>query len=343
MLAVCAVPLPEYLVSKWIPWGQQDIHVGSLVTAVCPIKSASVMLFFKKKHPYTKQLTISPPKPADNREGVAIVACVKNEADYLSEWLRFHEVIGVRQFIIYLDQCDDETEEILLGHTGPAKITIIPWAGRMVDTPTSKLLNSQVIAFSHAIQNFGSNYQWMAFIDADEFLLPKTGNTIEEALTGARGFPNISLPWHMFGPGRHDVKPDGGVLRNFTWRAANPLTSKKNVRNYKCIVDPCAVSEVSVHHFSTQVYGEQTSNDRGEKFSRKGRKDPRFYSAEYIQLNHYYSKSREELRRKLARGPASPASRARYEERVLSAVANIESEQIEDRSMVYFLDRIGFE
>lgn len=300
------------------------------------------MFFFKKKHPYTKQLTISAPKPAPDRAGVAIVACVKNEADYLSEWLRFHEMIGVRHFYIYLDQCEDESEQILKSHSGSAEITIIPWAGRMIDTPTSKLLNSQVIAFSHAIQNFGAQYRWMAFIDADEFLLPKTGASLEEALEGAQGFPNISLPWHMFGPGGHLSKPEGGVLRNYSQRAANPLTNKKNVRNYKCIVDPCAVSEVSVHHFSTVEHGEMTSNDQGVAYSRKGRKEPSFYSASHIQLNHYYSKSREELDRKLARGPASPASRARYADRVLSAVENIESDLVEDRSMINFLDQIGF-
>lgn len=300
------------------------------------------MFFFKRKHPYTKQLTIVPPKPLQERSGIAIVACVKNEEDYLSEWLRFHEVVGVRHFFIYLDQCEDESERVLREYGSGGRVTIIPWAGRMIDTPTSKLLNSQVIAFSHAIQNFGSGYKWMAFIDADEFLLPKSGNTLEAALSGSGGFPNISLPWHMFGPGVHEKKPAGGVLRNYTLRAADPLTKKKNVRNYKCIVDPCAVSEVSVHHFSTAEYGEVTSNDRGERFSRKGRRDPRFYSADFIQLNHYYSKSREELTRKLARGPASPASRARYEDRVLSAVANIESDLIEDHAMIDYLDRIGF-
>lgn len=301
------------------------------------------MFFFKKKHPYTKQLSIVSPKPAAGRAGVAVVACVKNEADYLSEWLRFHEKIGVRHFYIYLDHCEDESEQVLKAHSGSAEITVIPWAGRMVDTPTSNLLNSQVIAFSHAIQNFGSRYRWMAFIDADEFLLPKKGASLEEALEGAGGFPNISLPWHMFGPGEHVRKPEGGVLRNYTWRAANPLTNKKNVRNYKCIVDPCAVSEVSVHHFSTVEHGEMTSNDQGKIYSRKGRKDQSFYSADYIQLNHYYSKSREELARKLERGPASPASRARYEHRVLSAVENIESDLVEDRSMIDFLELIGFE
>lgn len=300
------------------------------------------MFFFKKKHPYTKQLSITPPKPFFDRSGIAVVACVKNEEDYLAEWLQFHELVGVRTFFLYLDACDDQSEAVIRAYNGRSEVSIIPWAGRMIDTPTGQILNSQAIAFAHAIQNFGHSFRWMAFIDVDEFLLPKSGNTLIEVLERSGGFPNISLPWHMFGPCGHATQPPGGVLRNYTQRASNPLSSKKNLRNYKCIVDPCKVSEVSVHHFSTVDYGDLTCNDQGFRSSRKGRKRAEFYSAKNIQLNHYYSKSHEELARKLSRGPASPASRVRYEMRVKSAVSSIESELVEDRSMVDFLDRVGF-
>jgi hypothetical protein len=300
------------------------------------------MFFFKKKHPYTKQLRIVPPKPVLDRNGIAVVSCVKNEENYLTEWLKFHELVGVRKFFIYLDACDDQSEAVIKAYNGSSEVLIVPWAGRMTDTPTGQILNSQVIAFSHAIQNFGQSFQWMAFIDVDEFLLPKSGKTLTEVLDRVGGFPNISLPWHMFGPSGHLTQPSGGVLRNYTQRAKNPLSNKKNLRNFKCIVDPCKVSEVSVHHFSTVEHGELTCNDQGARFSRKGRKSPEFYSAEHIQLNHYYSKSHEELARKLSRGPASPASRSRYEMRVRSAVSSIESELVEDRSMVEFLDRVAF-
>ncbi len=111
--------------------------------------------------------------------------------------------------------------------------------------------------------------------------------------------------------------------------------------NFKCIVDPCEVTEVSVHLFGTREFGEKTANDVGFLADRRGRKRPPFYSAKNLQLNHYYSKSEEELRAKLARGPASPGPRSRYEERVMIAVQNIEADQIEDLAMIEFLDRNG--
>ena len=301
------------------------------------------MSWFRKKTPLTKRLTIVPPKPDADRSGVAIVSVVKNEASYIGEWVRFHLAVGIRHFHIYDDGCDDGTLDVLRDLLSDRQLTVMPWKGRIIDVTNELPLNSQAIGFAHAILNFGHAYRWMAFIDVDEFLLPKAGVTVEEALAGAKGFPNISLPWHMFGRNGHVTRPAGPITRNYIRRGADPMSRKKNASNFKCVVDPCEVSEVSIHHFSTREFGETTSNDQGERFSRRGRKQPQFYSSRFLQLNHYYSKSEQELQAKLARGPASPASRQRYEFRVRSAVESIESEMVDDYAMIEFLDRFGIE
>ena len=297
------------------------------------------MSWFKKKPPYTKHISIQPPSPHPDRSGVAITSVVKNEGSYIGEWVRFHKAVGVRHFIIYDDGSTDETVEVLRNVLGKDELTLLPWAGRMVDTSIENMLNNQVLAFAHAILNFGGLYRWMAFIDVDEFLLPKSERTIEAALAHVDGFPNVSLPWHMFGTSGHETRPDGSVARNFILRAAEPIGKKKNITNFKCIVDPCEVNEVSVHLFGTRTFGSTTCNDAGQRSSRSGRKNPKFYSSQHLQLNHYYCKSEEELALKLSRGPASPASRQQYEERVRKAVENIEADLIRDDSMLHFLDR----
>ncbi|BCJ91164.1 hypothetical protein IZ6_18990 [Terrihabitans soli] len=294
-----------------------------------------------KKPPYTKQIAIKPPEPAPDRAGVAIAATVRNEGSYITEWLAYHRAVGIRHFIIYDDGSTDETVSEIKRTLPADSFTIIPWSLRTVDVSSYQILNSQAIAFSHAILNFGRHYRWMAFIDADEFLLPKSGKTVEEALLRVNGFPNVSLPWHMFGTSNHDRRPPGPILENYTMRGADPLSRKKNASNFKCVVDPCEVTEVSIHHFKTRLHGENTCNDVGYVTTRKGRKSPAFYSSGALQLNHYYSKSKEELEAKLARGPASPASRLRYETRVRTAMASIESDMVEDGQMIAFLNRNG--
>jgi Glycosyltransferase family 92 len=298
------------------------------------------MRFFKKP-PYTKQISISPPEPAPGRSGIAVAATVKNEGSYIAEWLSYHRAVGARHFIIYDDGSTDETLSEIRRVLAPESVTVVPWSLRLVDVSSDQILNSQAIAFSHAILNFGRDYRWMAFIDVDEFLLPKAGNTIEDALSSVNGFPNVSLPWHMFGTSNHVRRPAGPVLQNYTMRSADPLSRKKNASNFKCVVDPCEVTEVSIHHFKTRQHGENTCNDVGFVATRKGRKKAEFYSNAALQLNHYYSKSKEELDAKLARGPASPASRLRYETRVRTAMDSIEAEMVEDAEMIKFLARTG--
>jgi hypothetical protein len=297
------------------------------------------MSLFKKKTSPGKQLAIDPPKPQEGREGVAIVACVKNEASYIEEWVRFHRAIGVRHFYIYDDGSQDGTRGVLERAAPPEALTIIPWIARMRDVGSEEFLNGQAIAFAHAILNFGAAYRWMAFIDIDEFLLPKTGSMLEEALSGAGGFPNISLPWHMFGTSGHRTRPSGPLALNYTRRSADPMSRKEHASNFKCIVDPCEVVEVSVHQFKTREFGDVTVNDAGQRFSRRDRKSPAFYSSRFLQLNHYYSKSEEELQAKIDRGWSFIASNQTLEDKIRTTMKNIESDVVEDRAMIDFVER----
>lgn len=299
------------------------------------------MRWFKPNTHLTRELTIAPPAPAPDRHGIAIVACVKNEADYLEEWIRFHTAVGVRHFVLYDDGSSDGTADLARSLLGPEQLTVVPWISRMFDAESDTILNGQTIAFAHAILNFGGRFARVAFIDVDEFLLPKTGTTLEQALTATENFPNISLPWHMFGPGGHDSKPEGPIALNYTLRARDPLSRAANLSNFKCIVDPCEVVQVSVHQFRTRGHGDLTVNDAGQKTTRSGRKQPDFYSSQFLQLNHYYSKSRAELSAKIARGWSSDATRAKYQAKVLQTVAHIEADLVEDRAMLAFLAENG--
>lgn len=296
------------------------------------------MRLFNRKAPFTKRLEIDPPSPGAGRHGVAIVTVLRDEEHYVAEWVSFHRAVGVRHFFVYDDGSTDRTLQILRDLLSQTELTILPWRFGMRDVRNDLPLNRQVLAFAHAILNFGADYRWMAFIDVDEFILPKTGRSIEEALAGAKGFANISLPWHMFGTSGHKTRPAGPVTRNYTLRARDPMSRLKNVMNFKCIVDPCAVSEVSVHHFHTKEFGDRTANDDGKVVPLDKRKSPDFYSSRHLQLNHYYTRSEEEFARKIERGGVSPTVWEKRKTRLSIALENIEKDQVEDRSMIQFLD-----
>ncbi|MBD9373543.1 glycosyltransferase family 92 protein [Rhizobium sp. ARZ01] len=286
-------------------------------------------------------LSLNPPTPRPGRHGIAIVACVKNEEAYIAEWLRFHRAVGIRHFILYDHGSTDETVAEIRRTLPPEAFTLLPWAGGVVASKLNRLIDWQVVAFAHAIQSYGGKYRYMAFIDADEFLLPRQGSTIEEALAATGGFPNVSLPWHMFGTSGHTTKPDAPVAMSYTMRSADPMSRLKHASNFKCIVDPCEVTQASVHSFQTRSYGNVSCNDAGRRAAGKDREQPGFYSNSFLQLNHYYSKSEEEFAAKLARGAIYTLTHQVITERMTTTIRNIQLSQVEDRAMVDFVGRHG--
>ncbi|MGL5008238.1 MAG: glycosyltransferase family 92 protein, partial [Paracoccaceae bacterium] len=79
----------------------------------------------------------------------------------------------------------------------------------------------------------------------------------------------------------------------------------------------------------------------GQRFTLSARDTPAFYSADHIQLNHYYTRSDSELQAKIARGPNLTTPDADHLRRVMRKVAAIEASEIEDRCAIEFLERVG--
>lgn len=295
------------------------------------------MFRFLSRNQITR-ISLDPPRPRPDRAGLDVVLIVKNEARHIGEWARFHLLAGVSRFHVYDNGCSDGTIAELRRVVPEASLTVIPWDQKLRDG--SREIHNQVLAYAHAVRNFGPACRWMTFIDVDEFLVPKQAASLPEALEPLSACPCISLPWHMFGRSGHIEAPAGGVLENYTRRNPDPMSDAKGLRNFKMIVDPCRVTAMKVHAIETT--GEAGAcNDRGQRFPLSARDSRAFYSAEAIQLNHYYTRSDSELRAKIARGPNLTTPDAEHLRRVMRKVENIEAGEVEDRSAISFLDRIG--
>jgi hypothetical protein len=287
------------------------------------------------------KIGIAPPAPEPGREGVAVALIVRNEARHISEWAAFHLRAGVRRFLVYDNGCSDATLPILRETLGEA-LTVVPWRQVFSDARLGREIHNQLLAYAHAASNFGGEVRWMAFIDADEFLVPKQSSTIPEALAHLGEARNVSLPWHMFGRSGHGSAPEGGVLRNYLRRARDPMSDVRGVRAFKVIVDPCHLTALRVHSMETDGNG-RTCNDAGVEVEERERERPGFYSAAHLQLDHYYTRSEEELAAKIGRGPNLAAKRSEYERKVRRTVENIEADEVEDRAALDYLARIGWD
>jgi hypothetical protein len=285
------------------------------------------------------RIGIAPPAPEPGRRGVAIVLIVRNEAAHIGEWAEFHARAGARAFLVYDNGCTDATLPILRATLGD-RLTVTPWRQLFSDARLGREIHNQALAYAHAASNFGGAFRWMAFIDADEFLVPKRARDLDGALAHLGQVRNVSLPWHMFGRSGYATPPAGGLVRNYVLRAADPMSPVRGVRQFKCLVDPCHVTEAGVHSFAVDgVY--LTANDRGAEVPLARRSRPEFYSADHLQLNHYYARSEVELAAKVGRGPNLASKAPEYRRKVLRTVANIEREQVEDTAALDYLARLA--
>ena len=293
-------------------------------------------LFSRLFRPITK-IAIIPPPAAPNRGGIAIVLIVRNEARHIAEWARFHHDAGVAQFIVYDNACSDGTIEVLRASLPVAALTVIPWAQPRFRTIMGREIHNQVLAYAHALMNFGPLFRWMAFIDVDEFLVPVAANSIPQAMEGLDAAAHVSLPWQMFGRGGHDTPPEGGVVANYLQRAADPFALRHGL-NFKCLVDPARVTEVGVHGFAIDGR-HQGVNDAGQPAAHADRTKRAFSSRARLQLNHYYTRSNAELQAKIGRGSNKSVQANKHIARVMRIVTAIEAETVEDRTAIAFLGR----
>ncbi|MGC9417804.1 MAG: glycosyltransferase family 92 protein [Rhodovulum sp.] len=267
-----------------------------------------------------------------------MVLIVRDEERHIGEWAAFHRDAGAAHFVVYDNGCTDATIPRLVEALGE-RVTVIPWDQKLTDAATGREIHNQVLAYAHAMRNFGGRFRWMACIDADEFLVPKRADSLDAALVHLRDIPSVTLPWHNFGRCGHLIPPAGGIVENYTRRAADPMSGARGVTNFKTLVDPTRVTALKVH--SVEVDGQDvTWNDRGEKATLKGRFDRAFYSADHLQLNHYYTRSEAELSAKIARGSNQRVQAARHAARVRRNVANIEADEDEDHTALDFLGRL---
>lgn len=293
-------------------------------------------LFRKRKTQRASRMNIKPPAPEEGRHGLAIVLIVKDEEDYLQDWLTFHAAAGVRHIFVYDNGSTDRTAEIARDFKG-CNTTVISWVFDLSVSKPEMVLPRQILCYCHAISNFGGGYRWMAFIDVDEFLVPRGRVSIPDALDGLAGFTNLSVPWVMFGHNGHASTPADPVPYAFTKRArelSGPLL------NFKCIVDPCDVTQVSTHKFRTNAMQGRSANTKGETAENK-RRTGDFVTTEVLQLNHYYLLSEEEMRRKMERGGVSGVENSRRREAISEKAALIELSPQKDLSAVEFLNCTG--
>lgn len=186
---------------------------------------------------------------------IAIVLFVKNEQIDLPGWIAWHLISGFDTLIIYEDKSSDGTAEI------------IDVAGKHYDVRRRSVPESlffqhrQQAVYLHAAQTLRDEFDWVGFIDADEYVyLPNHPNAHDFFAEFDESVGAIALNWCCYGSGWHVLRPGPNVPEQFEYRSNPDFFENNTVKSFVRIKQMKPIYQ-DPHRF--EVLGE-TVNPLGE-------------------------------------------------------------------------------
>ncbi|MBT9382481.1 glycosyltransferase family 2 protein [Pseudooceanicola sp. CBS1P-1] len=246
--------------------------------------------------------------------GRVVIACMKNEAPYILEWIAHHRAIGFDAFLIYSNDCTDGTAQILerLQQMGViAHRNNDGWQGK----------SPQQWALDRALQEpLIRDAEWIAHFDVDEFVNIRCGNgTLDDLLARVPGATNIAMTWRLFGHDGVTRLEDRPVLDQFTRCAPKYCPKPHTSWGFKTLYRNIgAYRKLSCHRpnkldegRAAQVAWVNGSGQPMPEALRSGWRNSRAsIGYDLLQLNHYALRSAESFLVKRQRGRALHVDRS---------------------------------
>ncbi len=229
---------------------------------------------------------------------LSVVCIAKNEEPYIKEWIEYHKLVGVERFYFYDNGSTDNTREVLEPYIKDGTVIYNYIEGKCL----------QNLAYADAIVKYKNETLWLAIIDLDEFIVPIEKDNIPDFLKDYEKYPAVGINWLMFDSNGHQTRPlsGGGLV------TANYTRSESNF-HIKSIINPKKVLSIFNPHYA--IYkNDQFAVD--ENFQIIYGPFTKCHSSDKIRINHYYSKSREEYIKKIARGCADV-----YRQKVINEIS----------------------
>ena len=252
----------------------------------------------------------------------SVAVVVKNEARYMKEYILFYQATGADRIYLYDNDSTDNLLEVLDPFIKSGYVVYRRWPSHTVQTA----------AYRDAVRRTRRRTKWLALIDADEFLFSMKG-TMPEQLKAYEQYPGIGVNWLMYGPNGHDSRPEGLVMDAYTSTYLD-YNAGPNC-HIKSIVQPKKV--FTVFHAHYPIY-KGKGYAVGEDFVPLDNRSKRAFSLknnhDIFRINHYCTKSLEDLREKCKKGRADGSPNADYD----GLLRQLDYPQIEDYSIKPYAD-----
>lgn len=162
----------------------------------------------------------------------AICAIARNEEEYLSEWITYHLDLGFDHIFLY-DNNNPENESILhlcQGQAWEAQVTVTDYRGRTA---------AQLAAYNECYAAIRKDYDWVAFVDVDEFVTFGTQcpyANINHYLENVKGFDAVFINWMYYGDNEKVRQSSEPVIARFP----SPIPDCPENKHIKSIIKTSA-------------------------------------------------------------------------------------------------------
>ena len=209
----------------------------------------------------------------------AICAIIKNEHRFLKEWIEWHLNLGFDAIHLFEDKESDSHEEICNNYSN---VFLRRYEN---DLKVQDLLKNQgsscrqLILYSWFAEEYKKQYDWIAFIDIDEFIIFEDNYTLNSFLSEYINYPAIHLSWRMKGASGCIKRPYN--VMNYYTNDAEFLDTDTNWRVKSIINTNKYLGLKSLHH-----------SIGGVDVNFKESDESIIYKKAWI--NHYFTKSWED-------------------------------------------------
>lgn len=241
--------------------------------------------------------------------------CQKNEGPFLLEWIAYHRLIGVTDFIAFSNDCEDGSDAMLARLQDHGLLRHIPHEAR-----PGKSVQWQALQ-RLAKERLTEAADWVLFSDIDEFPMVHAGaHRLPDAIAAMpAGTAAIALPWRLFGAGGITGFADSPVTAQFLRSAPPALYHPIAGRHFKTLYRPAAFQKPGVHRPKRKPSAPpplwadgagqplpESFAARDETISLPGLTPGRTV----VELNHYSLRSAESFLVKTVRGLANRQDKA---------------------------------
>lgn len=202
---------------------------------------------------------------------VALTCIAKDEDNYIEEWINYNLKLGFDDIFIYQHnwRCNIEKNNV---HK-------IIYDGSYIENGNG--ISLQTNAYNNFIQKYHTKYDWVAFLDVDEFLVLKKHRRVKDFIEEYKNENAIGINWVFFGDNNLSFNGNHSVLHRFTKR------SKLASDHVKCIVKMDPSITYAVHSPGSHVATDTHYNKFwGVTNSHK--------KIDIAQINHYFCKTWDE-------------------------------------------------